>query len=95
MITLYPQYVQKVALTYRLLHTDDRPDPKVRLALHRAAVRCLTAHRTQQLVLHADVSLPLSTVVRMLEFIQAKTATPESQPSLWAQFRARWRQAFA
>lgn len=90
MVTLHPNYVRKIAQSYKLLRSGEYADPKVLQALHSASDRCLRAHMRAELQLSQDVRLPLSTVLMLLEYVHSETASRlATKPSLLVRLRSR------
>jgi hypothetical protein len=80
-VTLSPEYIRKLAQSYKLLRAGEPADPKVLVAIKTAAERCVAAHMRTELRLTADVRLPLATVLMMLEYVrQEATAQLEPRP---------------
>ena len=73
-VTLSPNYIRKIAESYRLLRTDTVADRQVLTSIVRAADRCLRAHMRAQLTLTADVRLPLATVLQMLQYVHVEAS---------------------
>lgn len=73
-VTLYPNYVRRLASSYKALRANEPADQHVLEGLHRAAKRCLRAHMRAELQLTQDVILPLPTVLAMLEYVHDRTA---------------------
>jgi len=84
-VKLHPNYIRKLAQSYRLLRSGEQADAQVLEAVQRAAERCLQAHMRAELELTADVRLPLATVLMMLQYVRqacadrlADVPTPET-----------------
>jgi hypothetical protein len=75
LVTLSPQYVRKVAESYKLLRApDEYCAPHVLDALVKSTDRCIQAHLRCELQLTEDVRLPLPMVLRMLMFVHDNAA---------------------
>lgn len=74
-VVLSPNYVRKIAKTYKLLRAGEAADPKVLETFQAAADRCLKAHMRAQLQLTPDVKLPLAAVLMMLEYVHQECTT--------------------
>jgi hypothetical protein len=73
-VTLSPNYIRKLAGSYKLLRSGADADLAVLDTLHAAATRCLNAHMRAELRLTDDVLLPMGTVLSMLQYVQHETA---------------------
>lgn len=73
-VTLYPNYIRKLAESYRLLRKGEYADPKVLEQILKASDRCIAAHMRAELVLASDVKLPLATVLMMLQYVRMSAA---------------------
>lgn len=71
-VTLTPQYIRKVAATYRFLKQGGTLPAQELTTLALAASRCLRAHDSQLLQLSSDVVLPIEAVVRMLTVVRSQ-----------------------
>ena len=87
MLTLNPNYVRKIAESYKLLRQNAEADQDKLETIHAAATRCINAHMRAELALAEDVRLPLATVLMMLQYVQwrsadllARTAPAEQLP---------------
>lgn len=82
-VLLSPNYVRKIAKTYKLLRAGEaEADPKVLETFQAAADRCLRAHMRAQLQLTPDVKLPMAAVLMMLEYVHSEcTARLEPVPT--------------
>lgn len=83
MTTLGPNYVRKIAESYRLLRDNAEADLEVLRVVNRAAKRCIAAHMRAELALDKDVRLPLGTVLMMLQYVERATderLTPVPEP---------------
>lgn len=75
-VTLSPNYVRKIAKTYKLLRAGEADaDPKILETFQVAADRCLKAHMRAQLQLTPDVKLPMAAVLMMLEYVHQECTT--------------------
>jgi hypothetical protein len=80
-VTLSPNYVRKIAKTYKLLRAGEPADAKVLETFQAAADRCLKAHMRASLQLTPDVKLPMAAVLMMLEYVRSEcTARLEPVP---------------
>lgn len=73
-VTLYPNYVRKLAESYRLLRSGADCAPNELQTIHRAADRCIRAHMRAGLQLTPDVRLPLPVVLQLLEYVRDESA---------------------
>jgi len=73
-VTLSPNYVRKLAESYKQLRSNQDADPKVLQTVKSAAERCIAAHMRAELRLTEDVKLPLGTVLMMLQYVQRASA---------------------
>jgi hypothetical protein len=78
-VTLHPNYVRKIAESYKLLRQNADADRPRLEAIQAAATRCINAHMRAELALHPEVKLPLATVLMMLQYVQ-RTAAERLEP---------------
>ncbi len=73
-VTLTPQYIRKVATTYRHLKQGGALPAQELAGVALAANRCLQAHDAGYLLVSPDVRLPVDAVARMLTSVRADAA---------------------
>lgn len=69
-VVLHPNYVKKLAESYKLLRESAPADQERLETIHKAATRCIAAHMRAELQLTPDVTLPLGSVLYMLQYVQ-------------------------